>query len=213
MPTALPSPWHSIPLADYEGHMNLPEVGQAEMLADILERLLTRFRPVSVAIAGCAGGNGFERIPPETQRVVGIDIDAEYIAAARVRHGTRFPRLELIVADLERGERLTDPVDFVYAALLLEYLDLNAGMRELRALCRPGAVLACVLQSPSALPSVTPTPFASLSALQSRMHLVDIDALLATASRLDLRCIERNSIRLSSGKEFVTVVWVAEEEK
>lgn len=54
------NPWLAIPLADYEGHMALPAVGQARMLADLFESLLREFLPQSVAIIGCAGGNGFE---------------------------------------------------------------------------------------------------------------------------------------------------------
>jgi hypothetical protein len=31
------NPWLAIPLADYEGQMALPEIGQAQMLADAVE--------------------------------------------------------------------------------------------------------------------------------------------------------------------------------
>jgi hypothetical protein len=30
-------PWINIPLGDYEGHMSLPSIGQARMLADEFE--------------------------------------------------------------------------------------------------------------------------------------------------------------------------------
>jgi hypothetical protein len=29
------NPWLEIPLSDYEGHMELPQIGQAEMLAEV----------------------------------------------------------------------------------------------------------------------------------------------------------------------------------
>jgi hypothetical protein len=65
------SPWLDIALADYEGHMGLPEVAQAELLADVFGALLVEHAPRSVAILGCAGGNGFGRISPAvTDRVV-----------------------------------------------------------------------------------------------------------------------------------------------
>jgi len=44
------SPWLEIPLADYEGHMALPEIAQARMLADELEsavRVQARSRSLS----------------------------------------------------------------------------------------------------------------------------------------------------------------------
>ena len=56
------TPWREIPLSDYEAHMSLPSVGQARMLADQLALLLERHAPISVAIIGCAGGNGLDRI-------------------------------------------------------------------------------------------------------------------------------------------------------
>ncbi|WP_049853198.1 hypothetical protein [Pantoea sp. RIT-PI-b] len=78
------NPWLSIPLADYEGHMALPDVGQADMLSGELETLLAEYSPKSVAIAGCAGGNGFDKvINAGVTRLVGVDINPEYIADAR----------------------------------------------------------------------------------------------------------------------------------
>jgi hypothetical protein len=37
------NPWLNIPLDDYEGHMSLPEVGQAQMIGDQLERTIMRW--------------------------------------------------------------------------------------------------------------------------------------------------------------------------
>jgi hypothetical protein len=49
------SPWLDIPLAEYEGHMALPEIAQARMLADELESAVRQHAPSSVAIIGCSG--------------------------------------------------------------------------------------------------------------------------------------------------------------
>ena len=67
------NPWLTIPLADYEAHMALPQVGQAQLLADLFAAELHARSPSSVAVLGCAGGNGFERAP-STLRVVGVDV-------------------------------------------------------------------------------------------------------------------------------------------
>jgi len=56
------NPWLDIPLQDYERYMSLPEIGQAQMLADQFELLIKRHSPASVALIGCAGGNGLERL-------------------------------------------------------------------------------------------------------------------------------------------------------
>jgi pimeloyl-ACP methyl ester carboxylesterase len=56
--------------------MALPSIGQAEMLAAQFALLIKRLRPASVAIVGCAGGNGLNRIDPgQLERVVAIDIN------------------------------------------------------------------------------------------------------------------------------------------
>lgn len=80
------NPWLEIPLADYEGHMALPEVAQAAYLADTLERLVKDHAPQSVAVIGCAGGNGFDRLArTKVPRVVGADINPAYLAEAKRR--------------------------------------------------------------------------------------------------------------------------------
>ena len=50
------NPWLTIPLEDYEGHMAMPDVGQAKMLANEFEELLKIYAPTSAALIGCAGG-------------------------------------------------------------------------------------------------------------------------------------------------------------
>jgi len=36
------NPWLDIALADYEGHMALPNVGQAQILSDVFARALSK---------------------------------------------------------------------------------------------------------------------------------------------------------------------------
>ncbi len=55
-------PWLDIPLADYEGHMALPYVAQAQLFSGLFAEALQEFSPESVALLGCAGGNGFEAL-------------------------------------------------------------------------------------------------------------------------------------------------------
>jgi SAM-dependent methyltransferase len=99
------NPWLEIPLADYEGRMALPKVAQATLLGEFFERILRERAPASVAILGCAGGNGFDRIDLQvTTRVIGIDINPAYVATARERFERRLPGLDLIVADLQQDD-------------------------------------------------------------------------------------------------------------
>ena len=78
------NPWLTIPLEDYEGHMAMPDVGQAKMLANEFEELLKTYAPTSAALIGCAGGNGFEEaIKAGVTRLVGLDINPTYITELR----------------------------------------------------------------------------------------------------------------------------------
>ena len=108
------NPWLAIPLADYEGHMASPAVGQAEMLADEFEALLRSHAPKAVALVGCSGGNGFDKAARAgVTRLVGIDINAGYIADAKDRYAGTIPTLELYCADIQGDMPDVQPVELV----------------------------------------------------------------------------------------------------
>jgi SAM-dependent methyltransferase len=196
------NPWLAIPLADYEAHMALPEVGQAQLLADLFAAELRARAPSSVAVLGCAGGNGLEHAP-QTLRVVGIDVNADYVAEARARFAQRLPRLELHVADLERTELALDPVDLVFAALVLEYVEPVALLARVRDWLAPRGTLTTVLQLASTdVDEITPSPFASLARLASRLRLVTPERLADLAARVGLRALGSRTVGASGGKRF-----------
>lgn len=187
--------------------MALPDVAQAQLLANEFESLLNTYRPASLAVIGCAGGNGFERIDASvTTRVVGVDINAHYVDALRERHAARGFNLELIVGDIQGGEVRFAPVDFVYAALVLEYVDVGRTLECLRPLLAGNGILATVVQLPGA-DAVTPTHFESLVALAPVMHLVDPDRLARVAHEAGFRERERRSVEAQGGKHFTTQVF------
>jgi SAM-dependent methyltransferase len=202
--TAMRCAWLDIPLADYEGHMSVPGVGQAEMLATQFAELLETWSPASAAVIGCAGGNGFDRIRVEvTGRVVGIDINPQYVQELAYRYGARIPGLELYVRDIQEPVEKIAPVDLIYAALVFEYVAPKPVLRNLKSLCRSGGVLATVLQLPSDQASpVADSPYTSLKGLASAMHLVSPADLAADANEVGFELLSSRLLRLSSGKEF-----------
>lgn len=205
------NPWLDIPLADYEGHMSLPGIAQAQMLAGILADVVQQFRPPSLAVIGCSGGNGFDRISPAvTKRVVGVDLNPRYVEQARARHEGRFGSLELHVADIREDSLDFPPVDLVFAALVLEYVPVDVFMAGIRPVLGPGGILATVVQLPGAsLANVTPSAFASIRSLGSVMRLVP-PAEVSRAARLQ-GCIDAESRVASSagGKQFQVQLFVA----
>lgn len=156
---------------------------QAALLANFFERELKTHRPKSVAVLGCAGRNGFDRIDPAvTQRVVGIDINPDFIAVARERFQRQLPGLELINADLQEGDLNVEPIDLVFAALLFEYVDADVVLASVQRLLRPRGILTTVVQLPQVdVPDVTPSPFASLQSLASCLRLVSPEFLCERA--------------------------------
>jgi SAM-dependent methyltransferase len=203
------SPWLDIPLADYEGHMALPGIGQAQMLADQFAELLAQWVPRSAAVIGCAGGNGFDRVRCEvTQRVVGIDINPHYVQALADRHAASTPGLELYVRDIQEPIEGIDPVDLIYAALVLEYVDLAAALRHLKSICRPNGILATVLQLPSeGSPQISQSPFTRLKDLGPAMHLVAPASLISGAAEQGFLLQSTRHLKLSSAKEFLLQVF------
>src|ERR1700733_2036112 len=114
---ATSNPWLNIPLDDYEGHMSLPAVGQAQMIAEQLDLGLERWSPTSIAVIGCAGGNGLDKIAGRTvERVVAVDVNPDYIERTRARHAQRLQGLELVCADVQSESVKYEPVELTYAA-------------------------------------------------------------------------------------------------
>jgi SAM-dependent methyltransferase len=198
------TPWLKIPLADYEGHMALPQVAQAEFLASVFACQLRELRPRSVAVLGCAGGNGFERIDSSlTKRVVGIDINRDYIETVAKRFHLMFDTLDLRVSDIASASMQLEPVDFVFAGLIFEYVEVSRALSNAASLCRPGGQLVTVLQMSSpALSAVTPSRFDSLQSLATIMKIVDPAAFVLLASEAGFKPISSSTTRLPSGKDF-----------
>lgn len=196
------SPWLDIPLADYEGHMAFPAIGQAQMLAAELGELLDEYSPSSLAVLGCAGGNGFDRIPRTAiKRTIAVDINPAYVQTVARRYAGSIRGLELYVADVARSPLPFDPVDFVYAALLFEYVEPLQTLRHIRAACQPNGVLATILQLPCES-AISPSPFNSLQALSGVMRPVSPEALADSAAEIGFVMESSREITLNSGKQF-----------
>jgi ubiquinone/menaquinone biosynthesis C-methylase UbiE len=198
------NPWLDIPLADYESHMALPHVAQSGLLAELFGLVLKMYSPESVAVLGCAGGNGFDRVDPSvTGRVVGIDLNPEYIAATADRFKERLPALQLLVGDMESEAVTFEPVAMIYAALVFEYVNAAAVLKRLPSLLRHDGLLCTIVQLPSAsIPSITPSAFASIGGLSTVMRLVSPQELRELAAEQELQEVHQQQSELPSGKRF-----------
>jgi SAM-dependent methyltransferase len=198
-----PSPWLAIPAADYEGHMGPDGVDQLAPLAAIFAEVYAALRPSSLALLGCATGNGLDALDPAvTRRIVGVDINPAYLEIARRRHAGLGAALELLCADLARCELAPGAFELVHAALVLEHVDPEALVARIARWLAPGGTCAVVLQLERGAPPVSPTRFASLQALAGSMHLLSPDEarVLFAAQGLDER--RDWEVPLPGGKAF-----------
>jgi SAM-dependent methyltransferase len=181
--------------------MALPDVGQAKMLAD---EFLKAYVPTSVALIGCAGGNGFGKAANAgVRRLVGIDINSTYIADARERYAGRISGLELYCADIEKDVPELRPVHMVYGALIFEYMKFAKALKNLRDICLPRGIIAALLQLPKeGAASVSPSPFVTLKRLSSIMQLVPPNDFRKVAEGLGFGFLTEKTITLESGKQF-----------
>jgi len=200
---SLHHPWLTVPLRDYEAHMNSEHVAQLGALSELFGEALHSFQPASVAILGVAGGNGLERIDQSvTNRICGIDINPEYLSAVRQRHAG-LPGLELHCLDLAEQPVELPPAQLVHAALIFEHAGLGRCLQNAIALVAPGGVLSVVLQLPSTTePAVGSSPVASVQAHRNSFHFVDVAALTQELERSGFSFVRSVDRPLPAGKAF-----------
>jgi trans-aconitate methyltransferase len=191
--------------------MALPEIGQAQMLADELEFAVREHSPKSLALIGCSGGNGLNRLVGRAvERVVGIDINPAYVEAVRSRFGVQISGLELHIADIQFALPRLAPVDLLFAALVLEYVDLPPTMGNLRRLCTPGGTLVVILQAPSSdMEAVSASPYKSIQLLAPMLRPLDQEYVHQEAAAAGFLPASSRIVELRSGKRFVVLSFVA----
>ena len=194
-------PWLRVTLDDYEGHMSAAGVGQLAPLADLFADALTFCRPESIAIAGIAGGNGLQHIDPRTtNRVLGIDINGEYLAAVKRRYPA-LKQLELHQLDMAKGRPHLGPVDLVHVALLFEHTGLSPCLENCLSLVAPGGHFVSVLQLPSAMQdAVANTGFSSIQNLKEHFALIDPATFSLTLQNHGFYQVQEKHRALPAGK-------------
>ena len=198
------NPWLRIPASDYEAHMALPEVAQAQALSNLMASALIEYTPMSLAVIGCTTGNGFEHInTARTQRVVGIDINPDYLTILETRFRGTIPCLELIKADITAPSFRIDPVSMVFAGLVFEYVDVLCALRSIARNLDTGGIFLAVLQEPSIESApVTTTRYKSLELLSPIMKLVSPMEFSNMCGSVGLQEMRTDTIPLKKGKAF-----------
>jgi SAM-dependent methyltransferase len=196
------NPWIQIPADDYEAHMASPDVAQLQALNALMAGVLAEFTPSALAVMGCTTGNGFEHVDTaRTQRVVGVDINPEYLGILEDRFMGKIPGLELIEADFASLSFKIEPVSMVFAALVFEYVDVCDAVHAIDRCLAPGGLFVAALQMPSPESApVTPTPYVSLELLAPIMSLVSPADFSGLCGNTGLGLVRTQTIPLRKGK-------------
>jgi len=203
------NPWLKIPAEDYESHMSLPDVAQAQVLNALMASTLKAHRPDSIAVMGCTTGNGFEHIDSShTRRAIGVDINRDYLISLRKRFAKRLPCLELVEGDVASADFKVGPVSLVFAGLIFEYVEVTDAINSMYRSMVPGGILLSVLQLPSPDSSpVTDTQFKSLAMLAPIMKLVSPSEFSKKCNSAGLQLINSDTIPLKKGKAFFVGIY------
>jgi hypothetical protein len=201
------NPWTHIALPDYEGHMALPAIGQAAMLAEEFQRAVAESQPRTVTLLGCAGGNGLEALCDlNLERIVCVDINRDYLAILQQRYQSRLANLECHACELEVF-RSPAPVDLVFGGLVFEYARLDEAVVSVARLLADGGHFYALLQLPAAgLATVSPSPYAEvLASVGTFFRYVDGDTFINVALKHALQLVGRHLVHLPSGKSFAVL--------
>lgn len=201
------NPWLRVDLENYEGHMATPEIGQAALLAEEFKLAVESVRPQSLALVGCAGGNGLDALVGlAIGPVVCVDINSSYLEKLRNRYGGKIPALETICTEVETFS-FKQRLDLVFGGLIFEYTRLNEALLALsRTLRRGGKLVALVQMKSVGVATVSSSPYSgSLTEVGAAFTYIDPDTMSSLAAVRGLDEIGRKVRTLASRKSFTII--------
>ncbi|HYG69749.1 MAG TPA: class I SAM-dependent methyltransferase, partial [Anaeromyxobacteraceae bacterium] len=167
-----PNPWMVVPASDYERRMGPEGLDQLGTLASLFQEAVLATQPDRVLVLGCATGNGVEAIDPGvTKRVVGVDVNLQYLGVARQRFFHLGTRLELYCSDAEKFRSAPASFDLVSAALIFEYASPAVLVPRIAEWLAPNGSCAVVLQLPGG--EAPPPPSKAMAIIEKAARAVD----------------------------------------
>jgi SAM-dependent methyltransferase len=196
-----PNPWTVVPAADYERHMGPEGVDQLAPLSAIFQESYLAAQPDRLLLLGCTTGNGLEHVNPAvTKRIVGVDVNLQYLGIARQRYFHLGPRLELYCQEAEKFRSPPGSFDLVHAALLFEYLHPEVLVRKIAEWLGDQGTCSVVLQLPGG--AGPPAPTKTLLIIEKAMKLVPPDELTRLFEHYGLHHKRARTVPLAHGRSF-----------
>jgi SAM-dependent methyltransferase len=196
-----PNPWTVVPASDYEKHLGPEGTDQLAPLSGVFQEMYLAGQPDRVLVLGCGTGNGLEHVNPAvTQKVVGVDVNLQYLGVARQRFFHLGARLELYCSEAERFRTQPSSFDLVHAALLFEYLHPEVLVRKISEWIAPGGACSVVLALPGGTGPLAPTK--TLQIIEKAMKLVPPDELTRLFEHYGLPRKRAKTLPLKHGRSF-----------
>ncbi len=200
-PMNAPNPWSVVQAADYERHMGPDGVDQLGPLSALFQEVVLASQPDRLLLIGCATGNGLEHVDPSvTRRIVGLDVNLQYLGIARQRFIHLGPRLELYHVDATTFRSPPASFDLVHVALVLEYLHPEVLVRRVAEWVAERGTCSVVLQLPGG-ESPEP-PSRAMQLIAKAMRLVPPEELTGLCEHYGLTLRRQKEVPLKFGKRF-----------
>ncbi|HET6436894.1 MAG TPA: class I SAM-dependent methyltransferase [Anaeromyxobacter sp.] len=176
-------------------------VDQLAPLSALFQEVVLAAQPDRLLLVGCATGNGLEHVDPSvTRRIVGVDVNLQYLGIARQRFFHLGPRLELYNADIAMFRALPGSFDLVHAALVFEYLHAEVLVRRISEWLAERGSCSAVLQLPGGEGAELPSRAMQLVA--RAMRLVPPEELTGLFAHYGLGLRRQREVPLRGGKRF-----------
>ncbi len=196
-----PNPWTVVQAGDYEKHMGPEGVDQLAPLSAIFQEVYLATQPDRVLLLGCATGNGLEHVNPAvTQKVIGVDVNLQYLGIARQRFMHLGAKLELYCSEAEKFRAPPASYDLVHAALIFEYLHPEPLVRRIAEWLAPSGTCCAVVQLPGGESPVAPSK--PMQIIEKAMKLVPPDELTRLFEHYGLSRKRTKTVPLRHGKSF-----------
>lgn len=197
------NPWEEIPLAAYEGHMQLGCVMQLQALNEMMKGQLDAYPVSSVMILGVAGGNGLEHVAKQKfKKVYGVDINTHYLQQTLHRYPGLKGVLECLHVDLLKETGRLPPAELVIANLLIEYIGYACFQEAIRQV-KPRFV-SCILQMNAGDAWVSDSPYLhAFDGLEPIHHSIEKQALEKAMTEIGYHAVKALDYPLPNGKRLV----------
>lgn len=197
------NPWEEISLADYESHMKLDSVQQLQAMNAIMRGQFAEFPTKMAMVLGVAGGNGLEHVDKgKYRKIYGVDINREYLAECKARHGALGDILECIPADLLAEDTVLPYVELLIANLLVEYIGYECFQRVIRQVSPE--FVSCVIQANPTDGFVSDSPYLHVfDGLGQVHHEMDGQTLAAAMYEIGYGFAKTEEYALPNGKKLV----------